>query len=51
MARKKQELLDYSPEEILALDIATLTGYYNPKDGGGVWDFDIAKASNSLKQY
>ena len=51
MARKKQELLPYTPEQILALDIATVTGYYNPKDGGGVWDFDITKAKNSLKQY
>ena len=37
--------------EILALDIATKTGYYSLNDGGGVWNFDTKAKGNSWKQY
>lgn len=53
--RRKKELTrgydDVKPEEVLALDVATVTGYYNIVDGGGVWDFDKHKGCNSRFEY
>lgn len=45
----KTEVL--KPEDILALDIATKTGYYHMSDGGGVWNFTPAIYRNDRKQY
>lgn len=51
MARKKIEIKDFEPKQVLALDIATTTGYFSLNDKGGVWDFDPKKAKNSRRQY
>lgn len=38
-------------DKILALDIATKTGYYCKQSGGGTWDFKETKKNNGNKKH
>lgn len=46
----QNQLIDLTRKDILALDIATKTGYYSLNEGG-TWDFSEGKRRNDNKQH
>lgn len=51
MARTKAIPADLKKDEILALDIATKTGYHTFSCGGGTWNFTESKTRNGNKKH
>lgn len=51
MEKNNNDLEDVAASQILALDIATKTGYYHVSDGGGVWNFTPTLKRNNRKTY
>jgi len=51
MARKRKIPKDLKKEEVLALDIATMTGYRTFSHGGGTWCFTESASRNDNKKH